>query len=393
MILLQVIFWLCLLALIHSYVFYPFITWLLARNPPGTLEKIASPDEFPFVSILLAAHNEETVIGDKLRSMLQTDYPADRFEILIGSDASTDNMDSIVKQFAAANPSLKFTRFHQRSGKISIINQLVTQSKGEILLLTDANVFFTPSTIGELIHHFSRNEVAVVAGNIQPRRAQRKGVADQESFYQRFENKLKHREGLLWGAMMGAFGGCYAVRRSFFSPTPSNFIVDDFYITLAALEKGGKAISEPHAVCYEDVSELMKEEFRRKSRIGAGNFQILGRFWKLLSPARGGIALAFLSHKVLRWLGPFFIAGTYLSSFVLARQHPFYSICFWIETILFLICLLDVMLSNFKIQLPGARYISHFFVMNLALLNGFFKFITGIEHNVWQPTQRNQSHG
>ncbi|MFI5135687.1 MAG: glycosyltransferase, partial [Chitinophagales bacterium] len=306
-------------------------------------------------------------------------------------DSSTDQTESIVEKFANQFPFIKLFRFQQRSGKIAIMNQLADKSSGEILLLTDANVFFTEKTISELVKNFKNPAIAVVAGNIITPQIKKGDISEQESSYQLFENEMKFREGILWGATMGAFGGCYAVRKNFFSPTPSNFIVDDFYITLAALQKGGRAISEPAAICREDVSHQIKEEFRRKSRIGAGDFQILRHFWKLLLPQKGGVAFAFFSHKMLRWLGPFFIIGAYLSSFALSFSHPFYKICFWIQTGLFLISVIDSLLSKLNIHANGLRYITHFYVMNLALLNGFFKFINGIEHNVWQPTQRNQA--
>jgi len=376
--------------ILHSYFLYPLLLWIFSRNKEQNPICYELSNEFPSVSILLAAHNEEQVIAQKIESTIKTSFPNSRLEFLIGSDSSTDQTETIIEKYSSELPFIKLFRFNERSGKIAIINKLAEQASGEIMLLTDANVFFTDSTITQVVKHFKNVSIAIVAGTIQNQDVKRSGIAKQESSYQLFENWIKYKEGVLWGAMMGAFGGCYAVRKKFFFPTPSNFIVDDFYITLAALEKGGKAISEPSAVCYEDVSHLMTEEFRRKSRIGAGNFQILGRFWKLLSPWKGGIAFAFLSHKVLRWLGPFFIIGAYLSSFALSFSHPFYSICFWIQTALLVISIVDSFLSKLNVHLFGLRYISHFYIMNLALLNGFFKFITGIEHNVWQPTQRNQ---
>jgi cellulose synthase/poly-beta-1,6-N-acetylglucosamine synthase-like glycosyltransferase len=385
------IFWCCASLLLHSYLLYPLLLWIFARGKTLPNDIYENAEQFPTVSILLSVHNEAQVIGQKLTSTLETSFPLSKLEFLIGSDASSDQTDAIIQRVAVSNANVKLIRFENRSGKIAVMNQLAERASGEILLLTDANVFFTRDTISELVKHFKRSDLAVVAGNIRPPAQSSNGIAEQESAYQLFENHIKVREGVLWGATMGAFGGCYAVRKEFFTPTPSRFIVDDFYITLAALQKGGKAIMEPAALCHEEVSELLSEEFRRKSRIGAGNFQIMGRFGNLFSPAYGGIAFAFLSHKVLRWLGPFFIIGAYLSSFAIAQQHPFYTGCLWIQTILFLICFLDAVLGKLNVQWPGMRYISHFYLMNLALLNGFFKFITGIEHNVWQPTQRKQS--
>jgi hypothetical protein len=115
------------------------------------------------------------------------------------------------------------------------------------------------------------------------------------------------------------------------------------------------------------------------------------RFAALLAPSKGGVAFAFFSHKVLRWLGPFFLIASYLCSFALSFDSSFYRTCFWIQTALLLIPLLDALLQKLNIHFYGLRYVSHFYAMNLALLNGFFKFLTGVKHNVWTPTERNQS--
>lgn len=390
MIILQIIFWCCVVLLLHSYLFYPLLIEIFAFVKKQNRNCFSATENLPHISILLAVFNEEEVLAQKISSTLETSFPVSNIEFLIGSDASTDRTEEIIRSCILRFPQIKLLRFESRTGKAGILNQLAEKASGEILVLTDANVFFTEKTIFELIKHFKNDSIALVAGNILNPEVRHDGISKQESHYQVFENQLKYKEGILWGAMMGAFGGCYAIRRNFFSPTPQNFIVDDFYITLAALEKGGRVITELDAVCYEDVSNMLKEEFRRKSRIGAGNFQMIGRFWKLLSPWKGGIAFAFFSHKILRWLGPFFILAAYLCSFVLGLNYPFYKVCFLIQTVLFLIPVIDFVLSKLKIHLFGLRYISHFYVMNLALLNGFFKFITGVKHNVWQPTQRNQ---
>jgi cellulose synthase/poly-beta-1,6-N-acetylglucosamine synthase-like glycosyltransferase len=389
-ILLQIIFWSCVLLMLHSYIFYPLLVQIFSSGKKQNQDCYSATENLPQVSILLAVHNEEQVMEQKIYTTLQTSYPQSKIEFLIGSDASTDKTEEIIERLSGQYYQIMFHRFQTRTGKAGIMNQLAEKATAEILLFTDANVFFTEPTIFELVKHLRNTEVALVAGNIINPDVKHDGISMQEKDYQLFENRLKYQEGILWGAMMGAFGGCFAMRRDYFSPTPPNFIVDDFYITLAALEQGGKAISEMNAFCHEDISNIPTEEFRRKSRIGAGNFQLIRRFRHLLSPAKGGIAFAFLSHKVLRWLGPLFILAAYLCSFVLAFEYPFYQICFWIQTLLLAMPLIDFVLSKLNIHLFGLRYISHFYMMNLALLNGFLKFLTGVKHNVWQPTQRNQ---
>ncbi len=391
MIFLQVIFWTSFALMFHSYVLYPLMVYIFSSGLKQNQDCFEKTEKgLPFVSVLLAAFNEEAVIGEKIRTTFETSYALNRMELTIGSDASTDRTDEIITHSIADFPELKLVAFPTRTGKAGIINELSEKASGEVLLLTDANVFFNNETIFELVKHFKNPEIVLVAGNIRSHEIRKDGISRQESDYQTFENNLKYREGILWGAMMGAFGGCYAIRKSFFSSTPENFIVDDFYITISALEKGGRAITELNALCYEDVSNQRKEEFRRKSRIATGNFQIIKKFWKMIFLSRAAISFAFLSHKILRWIGPFLILGLYLSSLILAVHSFFYLICLLIQSLLICIPLLDFILGKLNIHLHGLRYISHFYMMNLALLNGFLKFTTGVKNNVWQPTQRNQ---
>jgi len=388
---LQIIFWSCLSLLAISYFFYPVILQIFSSGKEQNPICFSIEDELPNVSVLLSVHNEEQVIQQKISSTFETSYPKNKIEFLIGSDASNDRTEEIINQLSSQFPQVKLQRFDSRMGKAGIINRLTAEAAGEIFLLTDANVFFMKETIFELVKHFKNDSIALVAGNILNPEVKHDGISKQERDYHLLENRVKYNEGILWGAMMGAFGGCYALRKEYFSPTPSKFIVDDFYITLNVLEQGGRAITELNAVCHEDASHMLKEEFRRKSRIGAGNFQLVKRFRKLLSPSRRGIAVAFLCHKVLRWMGPFFILAAFFCSLALAVDYSFYRILFIAQSCMLLIPVLDYFLGKLKIHLIGLRYISHFYVMNLALLNGFFKFLIGIEHNVWQPTQRNQA--
>lgn len=387
---LEILFWLSGLLLLHTYFLYPLLLYMLAAGKKQKNLVQDTMQELPDVTILLAVYNEEKVIAEKIITTFDTDYPVEKIEWLIGSDGSTDRTDEIIHQYNQKYAQVKLKRFEQRTGKIGIMNELAQMAKSPILIFTDANVFFTRGTIFELIKHFSDPSVALVAGNIISHKLKSGGISRQESDYLFNENRMKNQEGILWGAMMGAFGGCYAMRSSCFSPTPAQFIVDDFYQTMQVLEQNGKAISETHAVCYEDVSNKLKEEFRRKTRIATGNFQNLVRFSGLLSPAAGAVAFAFWSHKVLRWAGPLLLIIAYFSSFILSFQSSFYQGFFLIQTLLLAIPLADAILRSVNIHFSLLRYISHFYLMNAALLNGFIHYLRGVKNNVWKPTERNQ---
>jgi cellulose synthase/poly-beta-1,6-N-acetylglucosamine synthase-like glycosyltransferase len=202
------------------------------------------------------------------------------------------------------------------------------------------------------------------------------------------EIKLKFYEGKVWGTMIGAYGACYAIRNEYFTAVPSGYSVDDFYITMKVLERKKKCILEMKAICYENVPNRLSEEFRRKIRIAAGNFQNLRTFFRLLWPPYSGLAFSFFSHKVLRWLGPFFLILLIISNVILAISDPFYRILLMIQGLLIIIPFIDFLLGKIGLHIVILRFITHFYSMNLALLAGFLKFIKGVETNVWQPTRR-----
>jgi len=389
MILLQLIFWICLYLIFYSYLLFPVILQLLSRNR-NIKTSTFLVDELPMVSILIAAYNEEKVIGEKIGSLLKSNYPVEKLEFLVGSDASTDSTNDILKSFAVANPNLQLFLYEERTGKPGIINKLAKEARGEVLVITDANVMLEPNTLFELVRYFRGEHIGLVDSILISTGIKSGGISIQEKFYTNREVSIKHHESLLWGSMMGPFGGCYAVRRSLYAPVPDHFLVDDFYINMAVLEQGAECISNIQAKVYEDVSNNPQEEFKRKKRISAGNYQNLKRFLPLLFKGRRGVGFCFFSHKIIRWIVPFLVLITIVSSAVLGINSHLYLLLALIQLLILIIPVIDHILRKIGIQSIPLRFISHFVLMNLALLAGFFRFLGGIRSNVWQPTSRNQ---
>lgn len=385
-----IVFWLSVFFVIYSYAIYPFILKLLVIGKKQN-NVFYDENELPLVSVIIAAYNEESVIVEKLDSVLQSSYPNDKLEILIGSDASSDKTIPLVKEMSQRFPLIRCFDFSERRGKPSVVNDLVSHSKGEILILTDSNVIFSTDTIINLIRHFKNQSIGLVDTHMVNRGLKKEGISYQEKAYISREVQIKHMESLIWGTMMGPFGGCYAVRREDYSDVPPHSLVDDFYINMKVLEKGKKAVNELESVVFEDVSNSMRDEFRRKVRISAGNFQNLGRFRQLLWPPWSGTGFAFLSHKVLRWFGPLFLILTLVANIFLVRHSVFYSLTLAGQLLLmFGIPFFDWMLKKINIHLSVVRLAVHFYAMNLALLVGLFKYLKGIQTGIWKPTPRNQ---
>jgi cellulose synthase/poly-beta-1,6-N-acetylglucosamine synthase-like glycosyltransferase len=388
MVVVEVIFWLAFNSLAFSYIVYPFLLTILALNKKQNTNCFSKNDELPHVSILMAVYNEEKVIREKLDSVFKTNYPLDKIEFLIGSDNSSDRTNEIIKEYAAKHPQIRFTDF-ERQGKANILNRLVPQAKSDILIFTDANVLFSEDLIFQLTKHFKNPEIGQVGANIVNRGIRSDGISFQEKAYIQRETFIKYQEGIIWGCSMGAFGACYALRKNLFRTIPQNFLMEDFFISMNVLEKNFKALTELDALAYEDVSNEISEEFKRKVRISAGNFQNLSVYKHLLLtlPVQPGFSLLF--HKVIRWFGPLLIMVALITSATLAFMNEYYLWLFTAQIFGISIMFIEPLLSRAGIHLKPLRFISYFCWMNAALFMGWLKYLKGVNTNVWQPTKRN----
>ena len=395
---LKILFVLCVLALLHSYLFYPLLLKVLSKGKKPNTIQFQPGESLPFVSVLLSVYNEEKVITEKIESLLQLDYPFDKLLIYIGSDCSSDETNPIIEGYVQKNKNIRFFPFQERRGKPGVVNELAEMATKEqqraadhIFLLTDASVMLAKQTLWHLVKHFKNQKIVVVDANMTHTGMKAEGISKSEERYISSEVRIKHRESILWGKMIGPFGGCYAIRSNYFSRIPDNYLVDDFYITMRVFEKGGLAINDLDAICYEPVSHEIREEFRRKARISAGNFQNLLTFRQLWWPPFKALNFAFFSHKVLRWMGPFFLIGLCLSGGILwFFGNQWYGLLFVMIVLSGAIfSILDYFLHQFGINFFPLRSIRYFILMNVALLKGFINFINGITSNVWEPPKRN----
>ena len=384
------LFWICLFLLVYTYFIFPFSTIFLARKKSLNNKFYKQEDEIPSVSILIAAYNEQEVIKEKVMSIINSNFSSSKMEIIIGSDCSTDNTNEIISELAKNHSFLNAKIFTERSGKSAVVNKLVEQAKNEILILTDANIIFSKNTIQSLIRHFKNSKIGLVDSNMVNIGIKKSGISLQEKTYISSEVKFKHAESKLLGMLMGPFGGCFAIRKSLFIPIPENFMVDDFFVCMNILKNGNLAINDLDAVVYEDVSNQISEEFRRKRRISMGNFINLFHFKKLLLKPFTKLGFIFLSHKVIRWFGPILLLLVLASNFILISDSIFYKIAFFSQLILFISPFIDLLLRKIGIHVLILRFVTHFYSMNLALFMGMIDYLTVNKKGVWEPTKRKQ---
>lgn len=380
------IFWISLLLVVHTYVFYPFILQVLSFRKKGNRMVYEAGGELPVVSVIIAAHNEESCIAEKIETIYSGTYPYDRLEVLVGSDNSDDRTVEILAELQKRFPTLQFFDFRERRGKGSVVNDLVGASKGSLLVLTDANVMFDRETLFYLVRHFRNPAIGLVDTNMVNMGMKKDGISYQERAYISREVRIKDMEGRLWGAMMGPFGGCYAIRREDYCQVPANFLVDDFYINMTIFEKGKLAINDLNSIVFENIPDELKVEFRRKVRIGTGNFQNLRRFWRLAFTLRFGFA--FISHKIIRWFGPFLLLAALVANIYLAVFSRVYLFILAGHLLVYLLPFFDRLLGMMKMNAGPLRLATHFFSMNAALFTGFFRSLGSVRSGAWERTKR-----
>jgi cellulose synthase/poly-beta-1,6-N-acetylglucosamine synthase-like glycosyltransferase len=310
----RAIFWLSAGALAWTHAGYPLAAAALARRRPRPVQV---GDVLPSVTVVVAAHDEETVIARRLEDLLALDYPPELVEIVVASDASTDGTDAVVERFAAEHDRVSLLRC-PRGGKVAAQDFAVAGSETEIVAFSDANATWAPDALAKLVRNFADPEVAYVCGRLQLQRAD---GTNREGAYWRYEMWLREQESLL-GSVTGGNGSIYAVRRSDYADVDPRF-GHDLAFPYLMVQRGRRAVYEPEAHAFEKPSRDLEDEFRRKVRMTEHAWLIMlrGRFLRDLPP----LYLAQLvSHRVLRYGTGLLHLGLFGSSIALTRGGPVY---------------------------------------------------------------------
>jgi cellulose synthase/poly-beta-1,6-N-acetylglucosamine synthase-like glycosyltransferase len=294
-------------AVVWVYAGYPMLLLLLARTRPRPRDRKPTHQT---VSVIVAAHNEATVIEAKLANMLATRYPRALVEIVVVSDGSTDGTAEAARR-AGAHRVLDLPRV----GKITALNAGVEAASGEVLVFTDADSLLRPETLDELMANFADPAVGGVSANELSRiDADSSGVARGEGLYWRYEQWIKRLEDRV-GSTVSASGRLYAVRRSLFRPSAVTAGTDDFVISTEVLKAGRRLAFDERTVVLVDSPVDATQELRRRIRVMNRGLRAAFSLGKLLLPWRGGFySVQVLSHKVLRRLVPFFLLAALAAS-------------------------------------------------------------------------------
>ena len=351
------VFWLSAWTIAYVYAGYPALLVVWARIRPRPI--VTPPDsstDCPGISIILAARNEAHRLPARIDNLLALDYPADRREILVVSDGSTDDTLDVLARYRGVVGTVNVPR----GGKAAALNAGVEQATRDILVFADARQTFAPDALRELVAPFGDPAVGGVTGELlldceaptvagrrtggDRRQAQarirpgserrttsdrrsRPGstIADGVGLYWRYEKRLRQLESTI-GSTLGATGAIYALRRRLYTPLPADTILDDVLTPMRAVLAGHRVVVNDRAYAFDRAAADADAEHRRKVRTLAGNVQILVQEPRLLIPGANPVWLQYISHKVGRLIVPYALLAVFAASLALARQHAVYAL-------------------------------------------------------------------
>src|SRR5215213_9837334 len=376
---LKVIFWAAAAALFYTYAGYPALVWAVSRLRPRAVRRGESE---PTVTVIITAYNEERDLASKLDNTLALDYPKDKLEVLVASDCSSDRTDEIALAFAASG--VRLHRQAERLGKTAAQNAAVELARGDVILFSDATTLYQPDVLRAMLPNFADPSVGCVAGKLIYVDPAATSVGRGAKSYWGYETFLKTHESRAC-SLIGASGCLYAVRRSAYVPLYHE-ACSDFIIATKMVEQGLRAVYEPAAVCTEETNRQAAKEFRMRVRVIAQTYTDLWRHRRLLNPLRGGFyAVELLSHKVMRYLVPAFLALTLVSSLALAGAGWFYTLAAAAQVAFYAAAALGWLLGRAGVRSRVLALPAYFVLSNAAAVAAFYKFVRGERYARWEP--------
>jgi cellulose synthase/poly-beta-1,6-N-acetylglucosamine synthase-like glycosyltransferase len=350
----RVLFWCSAILIAYVYVGYPLLLRLWARIRPRPFAVQAEePGPEPRVSIVIAARNESARLAARIENLVSLDYPADKRQIIVVSDGSTDDTLAVVGRYGDLVQAVAIPT----GGKAVALNAGVSRATGDIIVFADSRQVFDENALRELVAPFANPSVGAVTGELlldaeapcrradRDRRAAerrstarqsaddrrvddrrqtvRSTIADGVGLYWKYEKQIRRSESAV-DSTLGATGAIYAMRRSLFQPLPADTLLDDVLTPMRVVLAGYRVVFNERARAFDRAAVDADAEARRKIRTLAGNYQILALEPRLLLPIRNRVWLQYVSHKIGRLVVPYAMLAIFAASVVLASTHPFY---------------------------------------------------------------------
>ncbi len=361
----------------YTYVLFPVLLHLKASGK--TIPERAPLTDYPTVSVVIAVHNEQQYILDKLDCVAQQDYPAGKVQIVVVSDGSNDNTVDILENARSTIPNLEYIHYDEAAGKPSALNKAMSVASGEVLVFMDARQLVSNNAVKVLVERLHQADIGAVSGELVL--ADGDGVESSNvGLYWRYERWIRTNESKLFSTT-GATGALYAIRASDYTPHASDVLLDDFNTPVSVLKLGQRTVMEPDARVFDTAEQSVSGEYKRKVRTLAGNFQSFTRSPWLFSPRKNPVFLQFISHKVFRLLVPYAMMVAFVSSMV--GHGWFLNSMFAIQLLFYGLGLANMagikMLDNKLLN-----FIKVYIQLNAAAVVGAYRFLTGNANVRWK---------
>ncbi len=387
------IFWLSVFVVCYTYVGYAILLWFMVKIKEGFVGKsqYKAIEDFPEVTLLVAAYNEKDFLAEKMKNSRELEYPQDKLKLVWVTDGSDDGTPDLLREY----PGVTVYHRPERAGKIAAMNRGMSLIQSPIVIFSDANTILGKESIWRIVRLFANPKVGCVSGEKRIFNREKDMAAGAgEGLYWKYESFLKSYDARLY-SVVGAAGELFAIRREYYQEVEKDTLLDDFVISLRIAMQGHVTQYDPEAYACETSSANVKEELKRKIRIAAGGFQSIVRLSPLLNIFKYGIlSFQYISHRVLRWtLAPLSLLLLLLSNLVLACKAGFclchfFTITFWLQVCFYAMALLGWFLENHQIKLKILFVPYYFFIMNLAVYLGFMRYVKKKQDVKWERAGR-----
>lgn len=377
----EYLFWILIAVTVYTYFGYALLIPLIGLFVKRPVDR---RDITPRVTFLITAYNEEKNIRKKLTEVLALDYPREQLEVMVASDGSTDRTDDIVREFRDQGVVLK--RVEGRVGKTATQNEAVKAATGDVIIFSDATTVYEKDAIRKLVRNYNDPEVGAVSGRYEYVNPTGAPVGTGSILFWKYENFIKSMQTRI-RTISGCCGCIYSVRKAAYVPLPGD-IISDLVEPLMVIRRGYRVVFEQEAIAYEETTEKSHEEFRMRIRVITRAMRGILFARGLLNPFRFPfVSFQLISHKVLRWLIPFFLIGLLVANaFLLDRQ--FYVIIFALQVAFYLLALAGLAADRMGKKFKPAAVPLYFCIVNTASLIAFFKTLAGQKMVTWETVRK-----
>ncbi|MGC8789632.1 MAG: glycosyltransferase [Caldisericum sp.] len=381
----KIIFFIALfLILWHNLIYWVFLI-LVKQLFPCKIKSDKSIKELPFVSLIIAVHNEEKVIEKKISNALSLDYPKDKIEFIFASDNSTDESNEIISKYASLNKNIRLLKVEKRGGKVNAYNEAFKIANGEILAFSDANTMWDKNALKELVKVLESDDIACVCGHLIYTNTSESEVSYSEGLYWKLENMMKEAESKLY-SLTALNGGIYAIKKKEYIVIHPLYSHDLCFPLLLGAQKK-RTVFVKDAVAFERSGTTSEDEIKRKRRMFGRIYSFLFKNPSLfINPFKYNFLyfISVFSHRTNRYALPFLHLLLFISSVLLLHKGMIFEIVFYSHVLLIVFAIVKYLMKR-KIKIFLFPY--YYFLFLASMFLGFYDFIRGKIKPYWDVAE------